>query len=296
MNELSPLLAQLVNGLIIGSIYGLMALGLTVIFGVLKIVNFSHGEFYMLGAYASYFVSQTMGLHPVAGIFVAILATFFLGVLIEKALLTPLYENKVERKDEYALLITFGLSLFLINMALAVFGPFQKSAPALTGGTIDLGVITLSSGKVLAALIAIALLLIMLFIINKTWLGTALRAISQDRDTSAIMGINAKRLGSIAFGLGACMAGAAGALLGPVFLVYPIMGTVPAIKSFVIIVLGSMGSIKGAIYGSLLVGLVESLGVFFLSPAYRDVYSFLILILILLFKPKGLFGGAQWNN
>jgi len=296
MEGLAPMLAQLVNGLIIGSIYGLMALGLTIIFGVLKIVNFSHGEFYMLGAYASYFISQTLGFHPVLGIIVAISATFLIGMLIEKALLPPLFENKVERKEEYALLVTFGLSIFLVNVALAVFGPFQKSAPALTKGNIDLGVISLSSGKVLAAAIAILVLLITLFVIQKTWLGTALRAISQDRDASAIMGINAKRLGSIAFGLGACMAGAAGALLGPVFLVYPIMGTVPAIKSFVIIVLGSMGSIKGAIYGALMVGIVESLGVIFLSPAYRDVYSFLILILVLLLKPKGLFGGAQWNN
>ncbi|WP_019121173.1 branched-chain amino acid ABC transporter permease [Brevibacillus massiliensis] len=296
MEALSSLLAQLTNGLIVGSIYGLMALGLTVIFGVLKIVNFSHGEFYMLGAYISYLISQTLGLHPVLGVLLAVLATFLLGMLIERVLLTPLYDNKVERKDEYALLITFGLSLFLINFALAVFGPFQKSAPALAKGTIDLGVITVSSGKVLAALVAIALLLGMLYIIHKTWLGTALRAISQDRDASAIMGINAERLGSIAFGLGTCMAGAAGALLGPVFLVYPVMGGVPAIKSFVIIVLGSMGSIKGAIYGALLVGIVESLGVVLISPAYRDVYSFLILILILLVRPKGLFGGAQWHN
>jgi branched-chain amino acid transport system permease protein len=183
-----------------------------------------------------------------------------------------------------------------MSTALAVFGPFQKSPPALVEGVVDLGVISLSTGKLAAALIALVLLLTMLWIVQKTWLGTALRAISQDRDSSIIVGINANQLGSIAFGLGAAMAGAAGALLAPVFLVYPIMGIIPAIKSFFIIVLGSMGSIKGAIYGALIVGLVESLGVYFLSPNYRDVYSFLILILILMIKPNGLFGGTQWNN
>lgn len=289
-------LAQLTNGLIIGCIYGLMALGLTLIFGVLKVINFAHGEFYMLGAYISYVVSQMLGLHPVLGIIIAVFAVFIIGMITEKALLTPIYENKVDQKDEYALLITFGLSIFLINAALVVFGPYQMSPQPLANGVFDLGVLSVSSGRLYAVIIAVILMGITLFIINKTWLGTALRAISQDRDSSTIVGIDAKALGSIAFGIGAAMAAGAGALLAPVFLVFPIMGVVPAIKSFVIIVLGSMGSVKGAIYGALMLGVIESLGVFFLSPSYRDAYSFLLLILILVFKPKGLFGGSQWNN
>ncbi|MRH41194.1 branched-chain amino acid ABC transporter permease [Aquibacillus halophilus] len=296
MDFLVPLLAQLTNGLIIGFIYALMALGLTLIFGVLKVINFAHGEFYMLGAYISYIASRMLGLHPIIGIIAAVAVVFIIGMLMEKALLTPIYEDKVERKDEYALLITFGLSIFLMNGALVVFGPYQKSPEPLASGVLDLGVLSVSSGRIYAVVLAIIFMAATLFIINKTWLGTALRALSQDRDASTIMGINAKTLGSIAFGLGAAMAGAAGALLAPVFLVFPIMGVVPAIKSFVIIILGSMGSIKGAIYGSLLLGIVESLGVFFLSPSYRDGYSFLLLIIILLVKPKGLFGGSQWNN
>jgi branched-chain amino acid transport system permease protein len=296
MDELAPLLAQLTNGLIIGFIYGLMALGLTLIFGVLKVINFAHGEFYMLGAYISYVATQMMGLHPVVGIIVAVIAVFLIGMLMEKALLSPIYEDKVDRKDEYALLITFGLSIFLINAALVVFGPYQMSPKPLASGVIELGVISVGSGRVYAVILTVILMGITLFIVNKTWLGTALRAISQDRESSTIVGIDAKKLGTIAFGIGAAMAGAAGALLAPVFLVFPIMGVVPAIKSFVIIVLGSMGSIRGAIYGSLMLGITESLGVFFLSPSYRDAYSFLLLILILVFKPKGLFGGTQWNN
>lgn len=296
MEGLAPLLAQLTNGLIIGCIYGLMALGLTLIFGVLKVVNFAHGEFYMLGAYISYVVTQMLGLHPILGIIIAIFAVFIIGAFLEKALLTPIHENKVERKDEYALLITFGLSIFLINAALVVFGPYQMSSTPLSSGVFELGVISVGSGRIYAVIIAIIFMGITLFIINKTWLGTALRAISQDRETSTIVGIDAKMLGSIAFGIGAAMAGAAGALLAPVFLIFPIMGVVPAIKSFVIIVLGSMGSIKGAIYGALMLGIIESLGVYFLSPSYRDAYSFLLLILILVFRPNGLFGGTQWNN
>jgi len=293
---LESLVAQLTNGLVIGSIYVLMALGLTVIFGVLKIINFSHGEFYMMGAYISYVITRTLGLHSIFGIFIAIIIIFFIGMFLEKALLTPIYENKVERKDEYALLITFGLSLFLMNTALVIFGPYQLSPTSISTGLIKLGFLSMSSGKFYAALIAIALMLLMLWIINRTWLGTALRAISQDRDASVIVGINANKMGSLAFGLGAALAGAAGSLLAPVFLVYPVMGIVPAIKSFVIIVLGSMGSIRGAIFGAYTIGLVESLGVHFLSSGYRDAYSFLVLILVLAIKPNGLFGGAQWNN
>jgi branched-chain amino acid transport system permease protein len=296
VNLLDSLLAQLSNGLIIGSIYGLMALGLTLIFGVLKIINFAHGEFYMLGAYASYVISNVLGLHPILGVFVAIISVFLIGMLIEKLLLKPIHENKVDRKDEYALLITFGLSLFLINTGLVVFGPFQLSPPSLATGIIDIGFLSLSAGKLYAAGVSLILMLILLWVINKTWIGTALRAISQDRESSAIVGIHAKRLGSIAFGLGAGLAAAAGALLAPVFLVYPIMGVLPAIKSFVIIVLGSMGSIRGAIFGAFTIGIVESLGVYFMSAGYRDAYSFLLLILILAIKPNGLFGGKQWNN
>lgn len=290
-------LAHITNGLVVGCIYALMAMGLTLIFGVLRIINFAHGEFYMIGGYVSYFVTQSLGLPPLVGLFAAIGVTFVMGLCVEYCLLTPLYGSKLEHKDEYALLVTFALSIFMLNSGLAWFGPYQKASAALAEGSIRLGSLAISEGRLLAAAIAVVLLLIMLAVIKKTWVGIALRAISQDREAATVVGIKASTLGCAAFAIGTAMAGAAGSLLGPIFMISPEMGVMPAMKSFVIIVLGSMGSIRGALVGALIVGLAEALGAFLLNVSYRDAYAFVILVMILLLKPNGLFGGKQqWNN
>jgi branched-chain amino acid transport system permease protein len=288
------LLSYVINGLIIGNIYGLMALGLTIILGVMKIVNFAHGEFYMLGGYAAYFCSIKLGLGPAVSILLAMLAVFLIGVFVERSLLTPLYGGALERPDDYALLMTFSLSVFLMNVVIPIFGPYQKASAPLATGSVRLGFVSVGSTRIIASAVAILLMALLLVVLSRTRLGVALRAIAQDRDAAVVCGIDANRMNPVAFGIGTAMAAAAGALLAPTFLVYPASGTLAVSKANAILVLGGMGSVKGAIVGALLLGVLESLGVLLLAPGYRDVYGFLIIVLVLLIRPTGLFGGQQF--
>jgi branched-chain amino acid transport system permease protein len=287
--------AQALNGLIIGLLYALIAIGLSLIFSVLKIVNFAHGECYMMGAFVSYYFSTLFGISPIISVFLSMVVVFFLGVVIQYLFLRPLYTGAVERKDEYAILITFGLGVFLQNLAMSVFGPWTKKSPDFLSGITGIGFLTVDNNRLVVSAIALMIMVALLVIIGKTFVGKALRAVSQDRDASAIVGINPHRMNLLAFGIGVALAGGAGGLIGPIFLISPVMGILPGIKSFVIIVLGGMGSIKGAIIGSLLLGEMESLGsVFLLDPtrglAYKNAFGVLLLAIVLLVKPTGLFG------
>lgn len=286
---------QALNGLIIGLIYALMALGLTLIFSVLKIVNFAHGELYMLGAYASYYLSAKLGFPPVLAVPASMVIVFFLGIGIEVLFLRPVYTGAVERKDEYAILITFGLSLFLQNMALYVFGPWTKRAPSFMSGTVAIGSLVISKDRIIVSALAAMLMLVALLVINRTFIGKGMRAVSQDRDAAAVVGINPFRMNLLTFGTGAALAAAGGALIGPIFLIFPTMGAMPVIKAFVIIVIGGMGSVKGSIIASLLLGEIESLGSVLFPDltrglAYKNAFGLLFLAILLLVKPTGLFG------
>ena len=292
---LSMFLSYLVSGLIIGNIYGLMALGLTIILGVMKIVNFAHGEFYMLGGYAAYVSSIKLGIDPRLSILVAMAVVFVIGVLVERGLLTPLYAGKLDRPGDYALLMTFALSVFLMNVVIPIFGPYQKSSAPLAEGSVNLGVVMVGKTRLIASLVSILLMALLLVALKKTRLGIALRAIAADREAAAVCGIDVNRMNPAAFGIGTAMAAAAGALLAPSFLVYPACGTIAASKANAILVLGGMGSTKGAIIGALLLGVFEALGVLFLAPGYRDVYGFLVIVLVLLIKPTGLFGSQEFS-
>ncbi|MCL7453376.1 MAG: branched-chain amino acid ABC transporter permease [Anaerolineae bacterium] len=287
------------TGVTMGVLYALMALGLTLIFSILRVINFAHGEFYMLGGYASYFILNAFtGLHPLLVIPLAGLATALLGLVFELAFLRPMHQGRIERPDEYAVLITFGLSFFLLNLALALFGPYPHRPPSFFEGTIDLGIVRLSADRLTASVMALILLGLLLLLINRTWLGKALRAVSQDKQAAAVVGINSLVMNSAAFAMGAGLAAMAGALLAPSFFVTPDVGAVPSIRSYVIIVLGGMGSIQGSILGGLLIGLVESLGVgYFPDPSralnYKTAFGLVIFALVLLFRPRGLFGRKE---
>jgi branched-chain amino acid transport system permease protein len=289
------LAAQALNGLVIGLLYALIAIGLSLIFSVLKLVNFAHGECYMMGAFVSYYLSTLFGINPILSVFLSMVVVFLIGVLIQYLFLRPIYTGAVERKDEYAILITFGLGIFLQNLAMSVFGPWTKRAPDFISGVTAMGFLTVDNNRLVVSGVAIVIMVTLLLIIGKTFIGKALRAVSQDRDAAAIVGINPHRMNLLAFGIGVALAGGAGALIGPIFLISPVMGILPGLKSFVIIVLGGMGSIRGAIIAGLLLGQVESLGsVFFLDPsrglAYKNAFGVLLLAIVLLLKPTGLFG------
>ena len=197
---LLPLLEQIINGLVIGVFYALSALGLAIIFGVLRIVNFAHGELYMLGGFAYYVLVDWLGVPPILGVPLAAAALFVTGMAIEAVLIRPIYQGKVERPDEYAIMITFGLALFLQNLALAVFGPWTNRVDAVLQGRVIIGELIISGNRIAASVIGLILIAVTIFVLHKTWVGKAVRAVSQDRETAAIVGINVERASMMAFG------------------------------------------------------------------------------------------------
>jgi len=287
------------TGLIMGIIYALMALGLTLIYSILGIVNFAHGEFYMIGGYASYLIlSSLTGLHPLLVVPMAGLVGALFGLLFEILFLRPIHKDRIDRPDEYAILVTFGLSFFLINLTLAVVGPYPHRPPSFFRGTVDLGLVNVSADRLTASALSLTLVGALLLIINKTWIGKALRAVSQDKQAAAVVGIDSLSMNSIAFAAGAGLAAVAGALLAPSFSITPDVGAQPSIRSYVIIVLGGMGSIKGSIFGGIIIGLVESLAAgYFPDPSrglrYKTAFGLVIFMLVLLFRPRGLFGRKE---
>ncbi len=310
--KLTYLLRLMADGLLMGFIYALMAMGLTLIFSVLGIVSFAHGEHYMIGGYVAYFIITTFsGVPGLVAILGAGLVTFIIGAIFERLFLRPLAEEKVERPGEYAILVTFGLAFFLQYLVLALIGPHPKKVPRyidlprlslgaikMTPATLKIGSIPLSATRLTAALIAVVLMLIMLYIIHRTWLGKGLRAVSQDKQAAAVVGVNPLTMSTLAFGMGTMLAGMSGAALVPAFSWVPYVGVPAALKSYVIIVLGGMGSIPGALLGGLIIGVVEALGTGLLPDpnrafAYRDVYGLIIFALVLLLRPRGLFGRKE---
>jgi len=293
------LLAQVINGVIFGLIYALIALGLTLVFSIMRVVNFSHGEFYMLGGYALYALtagavtlfSIPLVLPTIVGLPLAMVAVAIFGILVERGLLRPVYTARMDRPEEYAIILTFGLSLFLQYGALTTVGPYEMTPGSFWEGSKHIiGDLYLGGDRLFAACTSVFLIGATLFFIYGTWTGRALMATAQNRVGSTIVGINTVRMNITAMAVAGLLAGAAGALLAPVFLVYPDVGQIPVIKAFVIIVLGGMGSIPGAVIAAVILGLVESLGSVYLSVAYRDVFAFLVLIGVLLFRPHGLLG------
>lgn len=286
---------QVINGLIISIFYALAALGVSLVFGVLKIVNFAHGELYMLGGFAYYTLASLLGLPPALSIVIACAVLFVVGMVIDRLLITPVHEGKVERADEYAIMITFGLAILLQNLMLSIFGPWTKRPEALFRGRIEIGELIISGDRLSAAAVGVVLIIALVYVLRHTWIGKAMRAVSQDRETASVVGVDTKLTSMLAFGLGSALAGAAGALIGPVFLVYPTMGVILVIKAYVIVVLGGLGSVPGAILGALILGQVENLATVLIPDttralAYKDAYGLVLLVLILLLRPQGLLG------
>jgi branched-chain amino acid transport system permease protein len=286
---------QVANGAVIGIIYALIAVGVTLIFSILKIVNFAHGDLYMLGGYCAYYTIALLGVPPLPAMFVSMAALFSLAIVLERLLLTPLYDDATERKDEYGLIVTFGLAFFLRNIAIIAFGPFPLKPPSFIPGVQRFGGLVVTNDRLFAGGVGIVLILALLYFMHRTIWGQALDAVSQSRDSAAIVGINARRFNSVAFGIGAALAAAAGALIAPIFSLAPDMGVLPNIHAFVIVILGGMGSVVGSILAGILLGLTENLfTAFFPDPtralAYTNAFGLLVLMIVLLFRPQGFFG------
>ena len=294
---MSQFLQQLVNGLSWGSIYALIALGYTMVYGVIRLINFAHGDIYMLGAMTGYYVARWLGLATGIASFLIVLPAAMLvcgviGFLIEKLAYKP-----VRSAPRITALITaIGVSLLLEYGGQLLFGADPKFFPSLLPNVplFQFGGATINNIQVLILVTSISLMLALRFVVMKTKMGKAMRAVSHSHLASHLVGIPVDRIISFTFVLGSVLAGAAGVLVGlsnPK--VEPLMGIMPGIKAFVAAVLGGIGSIPGALVGSMILGISETMVTAYVSSTYRDALAFVILILILLVKPTGLFGSAQ---
>ena len=287
---MDALLQHLVNGLVLGGTYALLGIGLTLIFGLMNVVNFAHGEFYTLGAYATFAALTLAGLPFLAALAVAIAAGMLLGALTERVLLRPLRGESIDS----VMLVMIGLWIAMQNTELVVWGGVAKSVPhPFPTAPLVLGPLGIAPLRLFVLAAALALILGAHLIIQRTRLGRAMRATFQDADTAALMGVRIARIHTATFAIGSGLAAAAGALLGPIFLAYPSMGDLASLKAFSVVILGGLGNVAGATLGGLLLGVAEELGAGYVSSGYRDAVGFVIIILVLLLRPSGLFARAE---
>lgn len=287
---MEQLLQQIINGISLGSIYALIALGYTMVYGIIKLINFAHSDIYMLGAFIGYFSMTTLKLGFIPSLLLAMVFCTITGVVIEKVAYKPL-----RHATRIAVLITaIGVSLFIEYTTMAIAGANVRSYPPLTGiltKSFMLGNINISMQQIIILGITIILMILLQFIVKKTRIGKAMRAVSLDSDAAELMGINVNTTISFTFALGSALAGAAGILVGIYYnSINPLMGMLPGIKAFVAAVFGGIGIIPGAMIGGYFIGIVEVLVSGYSNSLYRDGVVFAILILVLIIKPTGLLG------
>jgi len=284
----------LVSGLIMGTIYCLMGLGITFIYSLMKMINWSMGEFYMLGSYIQYFLVVYL-LGPeywYVGVIIAMAGTFVVGILVERSVIRPMFTGIVERSNEYATIVTVTMMLLFRNLAIGFVGPYVYSPPGYYR-VVHLGSLPINGSKFAAFLGTFFILCAFFLFIKKTWYGRALRGSSQNRLSIQIAGIDVLNMDQLGFGVGVALAAAAGALLAPVYLAYPECGAISTMKGFEIMIIGGLGSVPGVFVAGLLLGVVESMGSFFISSSFRDVYGFVLLLVLLAIRPQGLFGERE---
>jgi branched-chain amino acid transport system permease protein len=286
------LIQQLANGLALGVVYGMVAVGFSLVFGILRLINFSHGAVYAFGAYAAFFLIG-LGISPIPAIIMAVIICGCVGVLIDKLALLPL--RKKRSIPIAALVTTLGISNIIQNLLVVRFGSQRRPFPDFYNlGTFSLGDIQLSSRPFVMFGVCLALLVLLLVLIQRTNIGLAMRATAQNAKAAALMGINVNSIISPAFLLGGASAAVAGGMVGGYYqLVHPGMGFMLGLKAFAASVLGGIGSLPGALVGGLLVGIIESVAALYIGSNYRDSMAFIILIAVLIIRPAGLFGKSE---
>lgn len=276
--------------LVLGGTYALLGIGLTLIFGIMNVVNFTHGVLYTLGAYVMFIVVQELGLNFFLALPVAIVVGWALGAIIELTLLRPLRGCDIDT----TMLVMIGAWIAMQSGTLWIWGGVAKSvATPFPEQPLVLGPVSVSWLRLFVLAAAALLIVVTYFLINRTKLGGAMRATFQDHDTASLMGVNVDLINTSTFAVGSSLAAAAGALLGPVYVIFPQMGDLAAVKAFAIVILGGLGNITGAVLGGFILALAEELGAGYVSSGYRDAMGFLIIIAVLIVKPTGLFARSE---
>lgn len=290
MDFFNVLIQQIINGVSLGSIYALIALGYTMVYGIIKLINFAHGDIYMVGAYVSFFAVTMANMSIVPALLVSMIVTALLGMLVERLAYAPL-----RHAPRISVLITaIGMSFLLEYGSMYFVSPTPRTFPEVVGNlAYNIGGFVINGQQLLIFAITTILMIILTYVVQKTRVGQAMRAVSFDTETAQLMGINADRIINLTFGIGSALAAAGGVLVGVYYnSIDPLMGIMPGLKAFVAAVFGGIGSIPGAMAGGILLGVIEALVSGFISSTFRDAAAFAILILVLLFRPSGIFGKA----
>lgn len=282
----SMLLQGIVSGLLAGGVYAMVALGMALIFGVMRVINIAHGTLLMLGAYTTFWLFSLYGINPFLSLLISFPLIFFVGVILQRFLVYRV----VNAPELSSLLLTFGISIFIANMAMMAWTADYRSVEYLTGSFL-LGPVAVSKPRLVVFFFALAITWLAFLFLNLTKTGKAIRATSQQRDLAQVCGINVRQIDLITFGLAAGLAGAGGSLISIMFSVFPEMGQIYVFKSFLVIVLGGAGNYPGAFLGGLILGLAEGLASLFLSAQLSEVIAYILLVIILLVRPTGLLKG-----
>lgn len=287
---MEQLFSALMTGLLLGGIYALVSIGLNLIFGVLRIVNFAHGELVMLGMYGAYLCVVLLGMPVYASIFLVVPALFVFGYFLQKFVMAPL-----QGQPNMQIFATFGLLIFLENLVLAITRGETYSIPGYFPATIKLGSLFVGVDRLVIFATATLLAVGISVFLKKTMPGKAVRAITQDRTAARLMGVNASRVYLFTFAVGSAIAGLGGVLLSPAYSLSPYIGGNFILAAFAVVVLGGLGSVAGAYFGGLLIGIVESLAGYYIDPALKQAIWFVLFVVVLVIRPSGLFGqvGAE---
>jgi branched-chain amino acid transport system permease protein len=284
------LMQSLISGILIGGVYALIGIGLTIIFGVMRVINFAHGELLMLGMYATYYLFAVAHVDPFLSIVITTPLMFLFGALLQKTVINRVLNALPQNQ----ILLTIGLGLIMSNTVMLAFtSDYKILSTTYSSSSMHVGGISISTPLLISFGITAAITIALYWFLLKTDTGQAIRATAQDREAARLMGINVKRMSIIAFGLGSALAATAGALISPTYYIFPQVGSVFTLKAFVITVLGGMGSVVGATLGGVLIGVAESVGGVYFGSGWKEVVVFVLFLLVLLFKPSGLLGKSR---
>jgi len=281
---------SIISGILIGGVYALIGIGLTIIFGVMRVINFAHGDIMMIGMYLTYNLFTLAGIDPFASVLITIPLMFLFGGFMQKVFINRVLNSLPQNQ----ILLTIGLGIIMSNTMMLIYtSDYKILTTSYSSSSVNILGISVSEPLFISFIITAAITLMLYWFLLKTDTGQAIRATAQDREAAQLMGINVKKMSIIAFGLGSALAGTAGALIAPTYYIFPQIGSTFTLKAFVITVLGGMGSIVGATLGGVIIGVAESVSAVYISSGWKDVVVFVLFLLVLLFKPAGLMGKSR---